>query len=52
MKTNKTIACPMCGRTVNVRVNKFGDETYARHKMDTQANLTRRIFTGIDNDRN
>ena len=31
----KTVQCPQCGRDVEVKLNRFHDEIYARHNMAT-----------------
>lgn len=30
-----TAVCPQCGREIKVRMTRFGDRVFARHKMGT-----------------
>jgi hypothetical protein len=34
-----TSTCPQCHRTINTRVNRFGDECFRYHKMATIRDL-------------
>jgi len=38
-----TRICPECGRELTTRQNRFGDETWPRHKMGRYTGLKRQI---------
>lgn len=52
MKTNKTAVCPQCRRTIAVNANRFGDKTYARHKMKTSKMLDDELYGRVQSDGN